>query len=128
MDTKTYAVGNASCRVRRTNAVPAALREQVRELASLEVPAGEQRKGYATTLVHEVCRDADAAGVVLVLWPKPWGEHAAMSAEQLADWYARAFGFQVIQPEPLLMARPVGATPRLLALRPVARAVLEMQA
>lgn len=121
MDTRTYTLGPASCRVRRTQAVPAHMREHVRELAALQVPAAEQGKGYATTLVHKVCRDADAAGVVLVLWPQPFGD-VALSADQLAAWYAREFGFQVIQPEPMLMARPVDGTPRLLTMTPAAEA------
>lgn len=121
MDTRTYTLGPASCRVRRTQAVPAHMREHVRELAALQVPAAEQGKGYATTLVHKVCRDADEAGVVLLVWPQPFGD-VAMSREQLQAWYARAFGFQVLQPEPLLMARPVDGTPRVLALTPAAGA------
>jgi len=121
MDTRTYTLGPASCRVRRTQAVPAHMREGIRELASLQVPPAERGKGYATTLVHKVCRDADAAGVVLVVWPQPFGD-VAMTAEQLQAWYGREFGFQVIQPEPVLMARPVDGTPRVLSLTPAAEA------
>lgn len=123
METRDYRVGPATCRVRRSNAVPMQMREGVRELCSLEVPAAEQGKGYATTLVHKVCREADEAGVVLILWPQPWGDNIAMSRNQLAEWYAREFGFQAIQPDPLLMARMPGATPRALGLLPVADAV-----
>lgn len=128
METRDHRVGPASCRVRQTNAVPQHMRAGVRELCCLEVPAGEQRKGYATTLVHKVCREADAAGIVLILWPQPWGDNIAMSRAQLAEWYAREFGFQAIQPEPLLMARMVGSTPRLLSVQPVAVAAKEATA
>ena len=122
METGQRTLGPASCRVRQTNAVPPEMRAGIRELCCLEVPAGEQGKGYATSLVHKVCREADAAGIVLVLWPQPWGDNIALSRQQLIDWYAGAFGFQVIQAEPVLMARMVGATPRLLALKPAAAA------
>lgn len=128
MDTKTYRVGPATCRIRRTVALPANMRERTRELCALEVPASEQGNGYATTLVHKVCRDADRAGIVLVLWPQPWGDNIALSRGQLADWYAREFGFIIIQPDPVLMARQPGATPRLLALKPVAEASLKASA
>jgi N-acetylglutamate synthase-like GNAT family acetyltransferase len=123
METKDHKVGAATCRVRRTNAVPATMREGIREVACLQVPASEQGKGYATSLMHSVCREADAAGIVLVLWPQPFGDHIAMGKTQLIDWYARTFGFQVIQPDPVLMARMPGSTPRLLRLNPTIEAL-----
>lgn len=124
METRDHKVGAATCRVRRTNAVPAQMRDGIREVAALEVPVGEQGKGYATTLMHKVCREADAAGIVLVLWPQPFGDHISMTRDELVDWYGRAFGFQLIQEEPVqLMARMPGATPRLLALNPTMKAI-----
>ena len=123
MTTRDHRVGPATCRVRRCNAMPSSLHESVREVSSVHVPASEQGKGYATTLMHKVCRDADAAGIVLVLWPQPYGDDAAMSREQLCAWYEREFGFVVTQPEPLMMARQPGATPRLLRLNPVIEAM-----
>lgn len=121
MDTRDYNVGPATCRVRRSLAFPAHLRDGIRELAKLQVPATERGKGYATSLVHKVCREADKAGVVLVLWPQPFGD-GEMTQEQLVAWYGREFGFQVIQPEPVLMARPLNSTPRVLAPKPSAAA------
>lgn len=124
METRDHKVGAATCRVRRTNAVPAQMRDGIREVAALEVPVGEQGKGYATTLMHKVCREADAAGIVLVLWPQPFCDHISMTRDELVDWYGRAFGFQLIQEEPVqLMARMPGATPRLLALNPTMKAI-----
>lgn len=123
METGDRKVGAATCRVRRTNGVPQDMREGIRELACLEVPTDEQGKGYATSLVHKVCREADAAGIVLVVWPQPYGDNIALSKAELIDWYARAFGFSVIQPEPVLMARLPGSTPRMLALNPVIEAL-----
>jgi len=122
METGQRRVGPATLRIRQTVAIPQHMRASVREVAALEVPAAEQRKGYATTLMHKVCREADAAGMVLLLWPQPYGDNVSMSRDELADWYGREFGFQAIQPEPLLMARQPGATPRFLELKPGARA------
>lgn len=124
METRDHKVGAATCRVRCTNAVPASMRHGIREVTSLQVPAAEQGKGYATTLMHSVCREADAANIVLVLWPQPFGDDVALSRGQLVDWYSRTFGFQVIQPDPVLMARMPGATPRLLRLNPTIEAIL----
>lgn len=125
METGDRKNGPASCRVRRSSAFPAHMQEAIREVAKLHTPAEHQGKGFATSLMHSVCREADAAGVILVLWPQPWGDDVALSQQQLADWYGREFGFQAIQPEPLLMARQPGATPRFLELKPGARAAFE---
>ena len=123
MQTRDHSTGPATCRVRRCTAMPSSLHESVREVACLHVPASEQGLGYATALMHNVCREADAAGIVLVLWPQPYGEDTAMDRDQLQHWYARRFGFAVVQPEPLMMAREPGATPRLLRLNPVVEAM-----
>lgn len=125
MPTRTYKNGSARCRIRQTNAIPQHMRDSVRELCCLEVPEIDQGKGFATSLLHRICREADAALVILVLWPQPFGEHIAMSRDQLVEWYARAFGFQTIQPKPLLMARMPGGTPRVLSLQPTAAAAYE---
>ncbi len=123
MKTGDRSVGPAHCRVRQTNAVPERMRGRVREVSGVEVPVNEQNKGYATTLMHKVCREADAANIVLVLWPQPFGDNISLSKQQLIGWYRERFGFQCIQPEPYLMARMPGATPRLLSLNPVTEAL-----
>lgn len=123
MKTGDRRVGPATLRVRQTNAVPERMRGRVREVCCVEVPHTEQNKGYGTTLLHKVCREADDANIVLVLWPMPFGENISLSKQQLIDWYRDRFGFQCIQPEPYLMARMPGATPRILSLNPVTAAL-----
>lgn len=124
MPTGERHVGAASLRVRQCTALPERMRPKTREIVNLETPAAEQGKGYATTLMHKVCREADAAGLVLVLNPHPWGDHVNLSQAQLIDWYERGFGFAIIQHEPMvLMARMPGATPRILTLNPVTEAL-----
>jgi GNAT superfamily N-acetyltransferase len=100
------------CEVRICLAIPGRLRAATREIRSVQTEPGAQGQGHASALLHEVCREADAANITLLLWPQPYGEHIALSRMQLADWYARRFGFQTIQPEPILMARMPGTTPR----------------
>ena len=123
MPTGDRTVGYASCRVRQANALPPRMRERTREIVNLEVPAAEQGKGYATTLMHAVCREADKANIVLILTPQPYGDHMSLSKSYLQGWYEARFGFQVIQHEPLLMARMPGSTPRMLTLNPVTEAL-----
>ena len=118
-------VGYATCRVRQCNALPHRMREKTREIVELEVPAAEQGKGYATSLMHKVCREADKAGIVLLLTPQPYGDNTNLSKSYLMSWYEARFGFQTIQQEPTLMARMPGSTPRLLALNPVTDALYQ---
>jgi hypothetical protein len=95
----------------------------LRELAELQCT--QQRCGFATTLVHAVCREADQHGIVLMLAPQPFGDHIAMSKDQLVDWYAREFGFMEFQAQPLLMARLPHSTPGKLQLKPLDAAVYQ---
>lgn len=128
MKTGERKVGAASCRVRQSNAIPQNMRANVREVVDLEVPVPEQGKGYATTLMHSVCREADKAGIVLMLTPYPYGDHINLSQQQLIDWYTKSFGFQAIQAEPsVLLARMPGSTPRMLTLKPVTQALYKEQ-
>jgi len=93
-------------------ALPKHLRERTREIVKIHTPAAEQGNGHATDLMREVCDEADQAGIVLVLWPSPYGDDIALSAGMLRDWYAR-FGFRQIQSEPVMMARAPGLYTRL---------------
>lgn len=127
MQTGKRRVGPATLRIRQCEALPQHMRAGTRELCALEVPAAEQGNGYATTLMHKVCREADAAGIVLVLWPQPFGD-IALSRGQLIEWYESRFGFAPIQSDPVLMARLPGATPRILGLRPTAATAHEVVA
>lgn len=117
-------VRSASLRVRQNDTLPLHLREKTREIVDLETTYEDQGKGYATTLMHKVCREADQVGLILILTPAPWGDNISMSKAQLIDWYGRSFGFQAFQTEPMVvMARMPGATPRLLELNPTIRAI-----
>lgn len=98
------------------------MRTQTRELSALEVPVESRRAGHATALMHDVCSEADEAGITLVLFVQPFND-PDMSRAQLAAWYARSFGFVPIQAEPMLMARMPGSTPRMLT--GIAQAVAE---
>lgn len=109
-------LGGASCHVRISGALPREMREQTREVAHLHCARDSQHQGEATALMHQVCEEADEAGITLVLWPRPYGDDIALSQGQLIDWYAKRFGFVQIQPNPPLMARMPGSTPRMLTV------------
>lgn len=124
MKTGPRSVGAASLRIRQCPALPPALQKTTREVVNVETPSAEQGKGYMTTLIHKVCREADAAGLVLVLTPQPYGDNINLSKQQLEEWYERSFGFHVIQREPMtLMARMVNGTPKMMELTPITEAL-----
>ena len=106
--------GSATCKLVVSIALPVKMRSQVRELTALSTPAADQRKGYASQLLHDVCKEADAQNITLFL------AVAEEDKQRLCAWYTR-FGFQPIQAKPTLMARMPGSTPRVL--QPIARAV-----
>ena len=125
METGERRLGPATCRIRQCTALPERMRERSREVTALLVKPEDRRKGYGTSLMHKVCREADAAGIVLVVWPMAFARRESdMDDEQLSRWYEFNFGFIVIQYKPeLLMARLPDGTPRLLKLNPVAEAI-----
>lgn len=105
--------GAASARIRLCPGLGPKLQASTRELCDLSTPADAQGQGYASSLLREVCKEADAAGVVLVLFVDPFD--TGLSANDLAAWYGR-HGFAEIQADPVkMMARQIGATPRMLS-------------
>ena len=123
MDTKWYQVGPSKVRVRRCSTLVGAEYAAVREVMALQTPQKARGEGYATTLMHKVCRDADRAGVVLVLEPKAFGD-GGLSTSYLMSWYEQTFGFLVVQASPVtLMARMPHTTPRPMQLNRVTEAV-----
>ena len=104
--------GAASARIRLCPGLDPKLQDSTRELCDLSTPQEHQGRGHASALLRDVCREADEAGVMLVLFVDPFG--AGLSAGDLAAWYGR-HGFAEIQAEPVrMMARQIGATPRML--------------
>lgn len=99
--------GPATLKLSHNKLVPAHIRGGVLELTHLIVPEQHRRNGYASLLMQKVCAEADEAGKVLLLMPKPY-DVIGMDREQLVAFYER-FGFQAIQQRPvLLMARQPG--------------------
>lgn len=86
-----YQNEHAHCRVQANAALPVG----VLEVSGVFTDADYRGQGYATELLQAVCEDADIDAVVLALMPSDAG---------IQKFYER-FGFRVIQPRPVLMAR-----------------------
>lgn len=94
---------SATLRIAVTEGLPVEMWEQTREILSIH--STNPRKGHATLLMHQVCAEADRAGIVLILQPHKFDE--GMPDEKLEQWYEK-FGFVNFQTVPVvLMARPV---------------------
>lgn len=93
--------GPSSLMLSKTDAVPAELRDGIRELTDLYTPEEERKKGHAGMLMRKVCTEADKNGLVLLLRVD---SNIAMINESLIEFYANN-GFQVIQQTPIIMAR-----------------------
>lgn len=70
------------------------MRANAREILSLQ--CSNPRKGYGRRLMVEVCREADEAGMVLIVQPGQFAE--GMTTEQLTRWY-EGFGFMALPSE-----------------------------
>lgn len=113
--------GPATLKLAFSTTVPAHLRGGVLELSHLVVPEQHRRHGYASLLLQKVCAEADEAGKVLLLMPKPF-DVIAMDRNQLEDFYQH-FGFLTIQKHPVvLMARRPGAGVT-VSVKPLAHAM-----
>jgi predicted GNAT family acetyltransferase len=99
--------GPATLKLGFNTSVPAHLRGGLLEVTHVHTPEGERRKGYASLLMQKVCAEADAAGKVLMLMPKPYDD-GPLDVQALLDWYG-GFGFEPIQTKPVIMARRPGA-------------------
>ena len=116
-------LGAATATLRACPGVPDRLRGSTRELCNVHVPAEARQRGEASALLREVCEEADAAGMMLVLFVAPFD--SGPRADDLAAWYGR-HGFAEIQAEPVrMMARMIGATPRTLGSAGVTSAPME---
>lgn len=99
----------ASCHVGESVQIPAHMRSRVLEVSSFYVPPEHRRLRYAEGLMAVLCAEADRHEKILLVHCQPFGD--SIESDALRAWYER-HGFQEIQPEPLLLARPIGGTPR----------------
>lgn len=92
---------SASLRVAVPLGLPDEMQDGIREI--LDVKSGNPRKGQASSLMRNVCSEADADSAVLMLHVNQFDD--GLSNEQLLKFYGK-FDFTVIQTEPAtLLAR-----------------------
>lgn len=119
--------GAARCVVGANRSLPPKIRARVYEISRLECDDYARGQGYATALVTRICAEADAEDKVLLLQPGAYGDEPPVDDDALCKWYARRFGFKVIQTTPVvLMAREPGAKPAVPELSPIAAALLQV--
>ena len=104
-----YSNEHASCRVVQNPELPPEM-DRVREVVSVWTSPDHRMQGYATELMKAVCDEADSAGMVLILQPKPFD--ANIAKVRLMAFYRR-FGFIKTQDTPPLMARAPTFRPKL---------------
>jgi len=95
MKTGTIQLGNASMHIGYPQIVPGNLRGHAREITEFYVPEEFRGKGEGSELMKDVCEEADAKNILLVL---------IADTVKLAMYYER-FGFIAIQKDPMLMIR-----------------------
>jgi len=96
-------IGPATCEISYPAAVPAHMRDGIREITRLWVQQGLQRQGHGTELMRELCMQADEHEKVLLVHAEPF--RTDMTRDELRAWYER-FGFAELPDTPCVMARP----------------------
>lgn len=86
------------------DAYPPEVQQVCRELTELYTLPEFRGQGKATELLENVCKEADDAGMSLLIHVKPYDD-CKMESVRLQSWYAR-LGFVVFQSKPeVLMCR-----------------------
>lgn len=87
--------GGCTCLLSHSDALPANLKDVI-EVSNIYTDEWHRNKGHANKLLDDICEDADKSGIVLMLMPDD---------QWLVKWY-ESHGFQTIQIDPIIMARP----------------------
>jgi len=81
---------------------PVEIQQKSRELIELYTLPDKRNAGFARDLLNSVCKEADTAGISLLVHVKPYdGQN---ESKRLQSFYAK-MGFVVFQTEPTLMCR-----------------------
>jgi GNAT superfamily N-acetyltransferase len=80
---------------------------RIRNLTHLYVNPEYRNQGQASALLAKVNKEADEAGVALLVSPEPYGDYD-LDQSELETFYAK-HGYVRLQDEPLLMVRYVNA-------------------
>jgi ribosomal protein S18 acetylase RimI-like enzyme len=97
-------IGQASCDVATSAAMPSKIRAQVFEITSLWTPPEFRSQGHGRALMTAVCEEADGFRAILMLTVQA-AKDAQMNNARLRKWYEDLFGFRVVQANIGMMAR-----------------------
>lgn len=92
----------SSLRIEVPTGYPEEIQAMARELIELRTEPDKRNQGYASSLLAQVCEEADEAGIALLVHCQP--EDCTTDSKRLQSFYAR-HGFAVFQKSPLLMCR-----------------------
>jgi len=81
------------------------MRKDIREISKVQCPPEARGQGMATAMLQAICKEADSKRMILMLTVEPYGEDAPLTKAQLLEWYTTTFDFNVIQQQPLILAR-----------------------
>ena len=100
----TITNGPASLDLNYSSIVPFGQRGQVLEITNLLTLSTERGQNHATSLMQEVCLQADLHNMFLLLMPQAFGADG-LTSEQLVDWYTAKFSFVHLQQSPVILIR-----------------------
>ena len=100
MKTGTISIGNASLHIGYSGVVKPNKRGLLREISEFFVPEEHRGKGEGTTLLEDVCSQADQKGILLMIKP---------DTEKLTKFYKK-HGFVAIQEDSvtIMVRKPKG--------------------
>ena len=97
----------SKCQLRVCAQLPEVLQAVTLEIHQVWTDPESRAQGNATKLLQQVCCDADLHHITLIVQVKAYeGGKNGLSQPRLKKWYANKFGFQVVQENPTIMARP----------------------
>lgn len=95
-------LGASSLELAYSALLPPASRDQALEITDLLTCPSERGNNSANSLMQEVCDQADACNMLLLLMPQAFGQ-GGLTTEQLTDWYIRKHGFTHLQKSPAVI-------------------------
>lgn len=96
-------IGEASCELNEIDGLDEISAQRCKFLSHLYVAPEHRKQGHAKALLKQINKEADEAGITLLLHPQAEFDDA-MTTEQLIKFYAK-HGYIQFQKEPLLMIR-----------------------
>lgn len=95
----TIQMGPCTLDLSYSGIVPPPERDNLLEISNLLTEPAHRGQNHASSLLQEVCEQADNAGKLLMVLPAAFGT-GGPTTDQLCNWYTSKFGFVALQLEP----------------------------